>query len=114
MSDALDKADLMDRVDGDMEFLAETVEMFKEDGPELIEQMRLAVGDGNAESLASAAHTFKGMVANFSAQPTIDAALRLETMGKSGNLADAGEALNSLEKEALRLTSALEDVLVGE
>ncbi len=114
MSEALDKVALMERVDGDTEFLAETVEILKEDCPELIGQMQQAVTDSNAELLTTAAHTFKGMVANFCAQPAADAALRLEMLGKNGNLTDAGEALRTLEKEARRLTLALENVLAGE
>jgi HPt (histidine-containing phosphotransfer) domain-containing protein len=111
MTDVLDKAALLDRVDHDVEFLAETVEMFDEDAPGLLSQIRDAVAAGDSEALAAAAHTYKGMVANFCAQHATDAARKLEMMGRDGDLAGAQEALGALEKEAERLGSALRELL---
>ena len=114
MSDLFDQAALLDRVDHDMEFLAETIEMLEEDGPELLGQIREAIASGNAEALAVAAHTYKGMVANFCAESTVAAALRLETLGKSGDLAGAPDALTTLEELAQKLVPALRTLLQDE
>ncbi len=114
MSDLFDQAALLDRVDHDMEFLAETIEMLEEDGPDLLGQIREAIASRDAEALGVAAHTYKGMVANFCAESTVAAALRLETLGKSGNLADAPEALAALEGLAQKLAPALRALLQDE
>lgn len=69
MTDIFDKDELMERLDGDIEFLAETVEILEEDGPSLIEELRAAAAEADAERIAQAAHAIKGMVSNFCAQP---------------------------------------------
>ena len=113
MSDPFDRQELLDRVDEDMEFLAETVEMFDEDGPPLLSEIRDAIARQDSEALAQAAHTFKGMVANFCADPAVEAALELEMMGKNADLGGAEEAAGRLESEAERLKSALVDLVQG-
>ena len=114
MNDVLDKAELLERVDQDLEFLAETVEMFDEDAPELLSEIRDAVNRQDAAALAGTAHTFKGMASNFCAQAVVDAALALEIMGQSSNLSGAPEAISLLETEAERLKSALAELLKGQ
>ncbi len=42
MSDAFDEAALMERVDGDVEFLQETIAMLDEDCPALLDQVHAA------------------------------------------------------------------------
>ncbi len=114
MSDVIDQPALMENIDGDLEFLAETVEIFKEDGPELISRMRDAIAGGRCEDLGMAAHTYKGMVGNFCAAAAQQAALKLEMMGKNAELRGAEEALTDLEAEAVRLKVALEALLEGD
>jgi HPt (histidine-containing phosphotransfer) domain-containing protein len=111
MSDIFDQEALLDRVDNDMEFLAETVAMLEEDGPDLLAQIREAIEAGDGEALAVAAHTYKGMVANFCADSTVAAALRLEMMGKGGDLTGAHDALAILEDLGSRLARALQELL---
>ncbi|NLS91062.1 MAG: Hpt domain-containing protein [Planctomycetaceae bacterium] len=113
MNDIFDKESLLDRIDNDMEFLSETVEMLEEDGPDLLGQIRSAIDAADSETLAVAAHTYKGMVANFCADSTVESALKLELMGKGGDLAGAHEALAVLEDRAGRLTAALRELLRG-
>jgi HPt (histidine-containing phosphotransfer) domain-containing protein len=114
MSELFDREALLDRVDNDMEFLAETVEMLEEDGPDLLNQIRDAIEANDAEALSVAAHTYKGMVANFCADSTVEAALNLEMMGKRGDLAGALEAVPVLEDLARQLATALQELLQGE
>ena len=53
------------------------------------------------------AHTIKGAASCFAAGPAVAAALRLEMMGKDGELSGAIEACDSLEHEVGRLKQAL-------
>jgi len=109
-----DKDALLDRVDGDAEFLAETVEILDEDAPSLLEEIRGAAGARDAARLATAAHTMKGLVSNFCAEPAREAAERLEVMGRGGDLDQSGhldEAVTTLETEAGRLNTALHELV---
>ena len=45
---------------------------------------------------------------SFSSQSAFEAALELEVIGREGNLAQAEEAYSTLEKEIVRLNTALE------
>jgi HPt (histidine-containing phosphotransfer) domain-containing protein len=113
MSDELDKIALLENVDGDLEFLAETIQMFREDTPALLSQIENAVMRRDGQALATAAHTLKGMVGNFCARATFDAALRLETMGQNGDLAGAAEAFTTLKEKTQRLETQLQEILQG-
>ncbi len=111
MSDIFDRETLLDRIDNDMEFLAETVGMLEEDGPDLLKQIRQAIDAGDAQALTVAAHTYKGMVANFCAESTVAAALKLEMMGKTHDLTGALAALAVLEDLGSQLATALQELL---
>ena len=73
-----DEHALLDRIDGDIEFLEETVDMLEEDCPALLEQIRDAAATNNASALAQSAHALKGMLANFCAAPAEAIARELE------------------------------------
>ncbi len=104
---ALDKSQILDRVGGDKDLLKEVVALFLDDCPKLIEQMREAIQKSNPGGLQKAAHTLKGSVSNFGATFAVQAALDLETMGKTGNLGGAAGALVLLEKEIDRVREEL-------
>jgi len=114
MSDIVDKEALLDRVDNDREFLAETVEMFNEDSPEILARIRDAAGRGDGAALAGAAHAFKGMVANFCAAAAVEAALKLEIMGRDNDLSGVAAAVELLAEESRRVDVALEEMLQGD
>lgn len=111
MSDVIDEAELMLRVDGDIEFLAETIEMLEEDSPALLEQIHAAVAAKDAVSLTHAAHALKGMVSNFCAGPAEAAAKALEVMGREDRLSDVDAAVALVKQETGRLLEALASFL---
>jgi len=106
-ADALDRAALLERLEGDAELLAEIVGVFLEDCPRLVASIREAVARGDARLLERAAHTLKGSVGNFGVSAAAAAALRLEQMGRQGELAQAGEACAALDREIERLKPIL-------
>jgi len=65
----------------------------------------MAHGDGRA--LERAAHSLKGTVMSFGAQTAGEAALRLEVMGRGGDLTQAAIACTELEREVTHLGHAL-------
>ncbi len=111
MPDAFDENALMERVDGDVEFLDETITMLDEDSPALLDEIHAAVESGDAAALVRPAHALNGMLANFCAEPAETAARALETMGREGQLADAPAAADRVRRETERLKKALREFL---
>jgi signal transduction histidine kinase/CheY-like chemotaxis protein len=105
--DVLDRAALLARVGHDPGLLRELVELFLVECPNLLGAVRDAVTRADAPGLRVAAHSLKGAVSNFSTWPAFEAALRLETMGRMGDLAQAAEGLGALEAALGRLRPAL-------
>jgi two-component system, sensor histidine kinase and response regulator len=106
MAQWFDEAELLDRVDNDVSFLAETVQMLETDGRTLMGQVKAAVAAGDAPGVGRAAHTLKGMISNFCAADVQALALEVERAGKAGDSAGAAVA-------AAKLEPALE-ALIGE
>jgi HPt (histidine-containing phosphotransfer) domain-containing protein len=96
---AFDREAALAAVDGDLELMAELAELFLSDAPGLVEEIRCSVRQGDAQALRRSAHTLKGAASNFRAQATVQAALRLECMGRDQDLADAEQALERLLHE---------------
>ncbi|MDQ5851613.1 MAG: Hpt domain-containing protein, partial [Chloroflexota bacterium] len=103
----LDRNVALDRVQGDRELLQEIVELFFEETPALRAQIKEAMARRDAKVLERAAHTLKSSVGTFGAKAAFGAALRLEMVGRSGDLADAEAAYAELEAELARLEPAL-------
>jgi PAS domain S-box-containing protein len=96
---ALDLAGAMKQVGGDQQLWSELADIFRETSGPLLDEIRQAITSGAAERLQAAAHSLKGMVKFLSATRAVDAAARLERLGKDGQLAGADQALEVLETE---------------
>jgi len=91
------------RVMGDRAFLQEMLEQLTGMVSSHLEPMRAAIAQGDGETIARQAHSLKGSAANLSAERIADTALRLEDMGRQGDLAHADPILGELESELGRL-----------
>jgi two-component system sensor histidine kinase/response regulator len=111
MTEIYNKQELLEELDGDRDFLEESLEMLGEDAPTLMEQIREGIASQDAEKIRVAAHTIKSMVGNFCAQPAFEAALRLETLGRNGDLPQCAAGLVALEDETNRLQTELRKLL---
>jgi HPt (histidine-containing phosphotransfer) domain-containing protein len=111
MSDAFDEDALVDRVDGDLEFLQETNAMLDEDSPALLEEIHAAIRSRDAAALVKPAHALKGMLANFCAEPAEAAARELEIMGREERLAKVAAAADRVQRETEQLRAALHQFL---
>ena len=101
-------------VDGDMDLFREVVLLFLEECPKTMAGIHAAIVERDAYRLNRSAHALKGSVANFGARTAFEAALKLEIMGRNGNLALAGEAFAGLTEEMARLKEALEKLSGGD
>jgi HPt (histidine-containing phosphotransfer) domain-containing protein len=80
----------------------------------MLETMQSAIRQQDAVRLRQAAHTLKGEVSNFGARAAVEAALRLEMMGRDGELTDADAAYAALEYALEHLIPALMAFAAGE
>ena len=87
---------LKSHFDGDEEMIADLLEIFEETFGEILNDTKAAVESKSFDDLEHAAHTLKGMIANFFAEDLISAAQKLESMGKSSELVDAESHLQLL------------------
>jgi two-component system sensor histidine kinase/response regulator len=104
---AVDAAELLARLDGDRALLAELATAFLDGVDERLSAVRTAVERGDPIALHAAAHQLKGAVSNFAARAATEAARRLETMGRQGQLEEAPAALLTLQGELDRLRPVL-------
>lgn len=107
MNAVLNVADALERIGDDAELLKELAEIFLEECPNLRGEIQAAMSASDAAALDRAAHTLKGSAANIGGEGVRAAALRLEEIGRSGDLAGAPEALAALDAEIPKLEEAI-------
>jgi HPt (histidine-containing phosphotransfer) domain-containing protein len=100
----------LERVDGDGKLLAEVAGMFCTESVKMMKEVRDALRRNDAPSLERAAHKIKGSLAAFCAHAACEAAGKLETIGRHGDLSAAEEATVLLEAELTRLLPLLEEL----
>ena len=111
MPQTFNETELLERVDNDREFLAETVDMLQTDGRALMADIDRAIAANDAPAVGRAAHALKGMISNFCAEAAQQSAFEVERLGKSGDLATAPAAAKSLAQNLQSLVAELQSFL---
>jgi len=107
----LDRRKFAQRFEGDEELVQQLIEVFLEETPKLMNDVRQAMNQGRAEDLARAAHTVKGSLGYFETARALQAALQLEKLGREGDLQTAREAAARLENEVELVCAELRKIL---
>jgi PAS domain S-box-containing protein len=105
--EVLDEALLMSRVDSDPQLLRDLVDLFLEDCPRLVDEIRVALDRKEAKAVERGAHSLRGSTGNLAAKMASEAALKLERLTHAGDLVNAESALQELECQLERLKPAL-------
>jgi two-component system, sensor histidine kinase and response regulator len=105
-----DRSVALSRVGGDAELLKEIAILFLDDYPKSLSELREAIETGDARRVERTAHGLKGSVSNFGARPAVDAALKLETMGRAQKLVEVEQVLRTLELALAALRPELESL----
>jgi len=105
--EVFDRAAVLDMLDGDSDLLHEIVGIFLTRCPNQMEKIREAVSVREPKSLERAAHALKGSAANLLARGVVEAAAKLEEIGRANEFDGSGAALQALEAEVLKLEAAL-------
>ena len=109
----IDQVEALNRVAGDWGLLKSLAEMFLDSYPGQLTELREAIGRGDGPTVCRLSHTLVGAVGIFGARPAVEAATRLETTGREGQLAGADEAWNRLDLAVGRLKPALTAMTAG-
>ena len=109
--DVLDLSKAMEVVAGNRGLFQEIAEMFLENLPRQVDEIKEGIARGDADSLKRAAHGLKGSVGNFGARRAFDAAYNLEKIGEEVKMGEAKEALSRLEEELSDLTVEMKRIL---
>ncbi|MEO8090231.1 MAG: Hpt domain-containing protein [Gemmatimonadales bacterium] len=99
--------ELQERFAEHPELLRELAAIFLEDGPTRLAAIQTGVAQRDPAVLQAAAHALRGSAANFGATLVVDAALRLELMGRNCDLTGVDAALADLLVSMERLNTEL-------
>lgn len=94
----------------DSAFLVELIDVYLNDSPQLIEQMRTGLAAGDVETVRRAAHSLKSNSASLGANRLANAARELEFIAKGGTLDGAGMRFEVVEAEFIQLLPVLTEL----
>jgi CheY-like chemotaxis protein/HPt (histidine-containing phosphotransfer) domain-containing protein len=100
---SFDRADTLARLGDDRELLAQMVELFRAESPQMLSAIRSSVASRDAPALALSAHALNGSVGIFGLTESLDSVRELERMGRAGVLVGASERFTMLEDQVARL-----------
>ena len=103
----IDREAALLRVDGDEAMLADLAKLFCDESGRMLSVIEEAITLKNADALERGAHSLKGSVATFSAQPACDLALKLERLGRANQFEDTKRIFDLLSAEMERVKLAL-------
>jgi len=109
--EAYDREVLMERVESDTELIKMLVDVFESDRPKLLGDIETALEDDDAEALERAAHTIKGALGVFGAEPARARAERLEFIGREGAVGDGKSQYPELKQAVLGLEVELKKLV---
>jgi two-component system sensor histidine kinase/response regulator len=111
LSPAIDKEALLKAFDGDWNFLKEVVDVFLSDYPRLLDDLRRAHKERDSDTLMRAAHSLKGMMKNFQAEPAAGVAFELEKKGKEENFDGVPDTIETLAGQVAEVDKILRGIL---
>ncbi len=92
---------------GDESFLAELIETFLAESPQLLARLKTAVAGFDSGGVRLNAHSLKGSGAEFGAAYLAELCRQLEQAGKAQELDSAADLLAEVEDEYQRVAAAL-------
>ncbi|HZU41380.1 MAG TPA: response regulator [Terriglobales bacterium] len=98
------------RVDGDRALFREVVDIFRQEGPKLLQKLETALLASDIEAVQRAAHSIKGEVSYFAAPNAVEAAKTIEYAARDKDLAKCQATMPELKKHLDELTVALQQM----
>jgi signal transduction histidine kinase/CheY-like chemotaxis protein/HPt (histidine-containing phosphotransfer) domain-containing protein len=102
-----DRKGALARAGGNEELLRELIDLFLDECPRMMADIRGALDDREPEQLEKAVHALKGAASTLGAVSACEALVRLETIGRSGDLALGDRAWKDLVSAMAELEPVL-------
>ena len=109
--DDLAAAAVLARVGGNVRLLQEVAEMFLEDVPKWMAEIRGLIDRGDASGLRYSAHHLRGSVGNFGESAAYERARQLEALARTGDLTCAADVYSLLEEAICQFQQALSQLM---
>jgi CheY-like chemotaxis protein len=106
-ADGPDRAAVLERLGSEEGLLYQAVQLFLDACPELLRRVEEAVGRRDHAALEETAHALKGSLRNFGDGPAVQAAQRLEDLGRCGSWQGVDAVWLELQAAVRRLQPAL-------
>jgi two-component system, sensor histidine kinase and response regulator len=104
---------ILEAVGGNVKLLARVRDAFVSQSPRLIDAMRDAIAQRNADVLYRSAHTLKGAISNFGMGEALDAAIQIERAGRDADFPRASTLLPTLEVAVRELEDRMSATLAA-
>jgi HPt (histidine-containing phosphotransfer) domain-containing protein len=104
-------ATALEMAGGDPDLMKELVQVFVDEGQQLLREIHNSLAAGDAALLRRSAHTLKGSLRIFEATPAAALAEQMETMGQQANLDAAEPVVAELDTFMVRVFKELNDHL---
>ncbi len=102
-----DRQMALERINGEEQLLDEVIQLFLNDAPSRLAEVRASLELGDPKRLQIAAHSLKGAAGYVGADRTAAQALKLEELGQKGDLTPAINEFRQLEQEIEQLRQAI-------
>ena len=102
---------LLKAFDGDWDFFKEVVEIFLDDYPRLLDNLRRSFNEGDCDTFMRSAHSLKGMLKNFRAETAAEVAFDLEKKGKEADLNGVPPDIENLAAQIAEVDKTLRNMI---
>lgn len=106
-SSVFDLAGTLRRLGGDTGLLADLVQLYDEDSPPLLKRLHEGVESQCGDEVRRAAHSLRGLAANFGAPTLTQSLLELEGAVGEGRFENASTLVEQISEESSRLQATL-------
>jgi len=107
----VDNRSLIEAFDGDWNFFKEVVEIFLDDYPRLLDNLRKSFKEGDCDVFMRSAHSLKGMLKNFRAENAAEVAFDLEKKGQEADLNGVQADIESLAAQIAEVDKTLRNMI---
>jgi two-component system sensor histidine kinase/response regulator len=114
MPDVFDRQQALTHAGGDPGLLLDLIRIFQGENDKLLAEIRSGLLAGDPAAVERGAHRMKGSLGTLAAWTAREAASRLETLGRAGELTDAASALGALEQALSTLDAHLAAISTSE
>lgn len=102
-----DRDEMLKRLGDDLQAISDQIDSFLDETPRLMTDLRQALNSRDSRSVERLSHRLKTLARNFGLNQTVAEGLRLEVMGRQGDLSEAEPVYVALQDALQQLRDQL-------